>query len=339
MHATRFVLVLLAAAALACSSASSPGSPGGGSSSSGGSSSGGGSGGSSGGSGSGGSSGASSSGGSSGGSSSGSTGQEVTLTIGPFTVPAGTEVFKCQNFANPFKGVTTDIAEYEEHMTVGSHHMFVFFAPGATDGPLVDCPAGGLEFHPYPFSAQSKDAVLTYPPGVGSVIPGSNGLELNAHFVNTSQADYQATLTVVMHVAAPGTVTQHAGVIFMNNASIDIPPTLQPSTATATCTLPQDVNIMLTGSHMHQRATNFIATSGSKTLYQTTTWSDPMPTLYSPPLFLPSGSGVTWSCTYINDTNSDLTFGESATTNVMCIFTAHYYPVADTNNPNIVCQQ
>lgn len=337
MQAHRFALALVAIAAVACSSASGPGSGGMGSSS-GGSSSGGGSGSGSGGSGSGSGGSTSSSSGGTGSSSGGGT-QDVTLTLGPFTVPAGTEVFKCQTFANPFGGVNTDIAAYEEHMTTGSHHMFVFFMPGAGDGPLENCPSGGLEFHPYPFSAQTPDAVLTYPPGVGSVIPGSNGLMLNAHFINTGQADYQATLKVTFHVAAQGTVTQHAGVIFMNDASIDIPPTGQPSTASAQCTLPQDVNIILTGSHMHQRATNFVATSNSQMLYQTNQWADPKPTVYDPPLQLPSGSPINWSCTYVNDTNVDLTFGESATTNVMCIFTAHFYPVADPNNPNIVCNQ
>ncbi len=330
MQAHRLALALFAIVAVGCSSASGPGSGGLGSSSGG--SSGGGSGG--GGSGSGGST------SSGGGSSSGGGTQDVTLTMGPFTVPAGTEVFKCQTFANPFGGVNTDIASYEEHMTTGSHHMFVFFMPGVTaNGPLQDCPSGGLEFHPYPFTSQSPDAVLTYPPGVGSVIPGSYGLMLNAHFINTSQADYQATLKVTLHVAAQGTVTEHAGVIFMNNASIDIPPTGQPSTATATCTLPQDVNLMVVGSHMHQRATNFVATSASQTIYQTNQWADPKPTVYDPPLQLKAGAPVTWSCTYVNDTNTDLTFGESALTNVMCIFGAQYYPVADPNNPNIVCNQ
>jgi hypothetical protein len=262
----------------------------------------------------------------------------ITLTLGPFNVPAGTEVFKCQTFANPFGGVDTDIKTYEEHMTHGSHHMFVFFIPNASDGPLMDCPNGGLEFHPYPFTAQVPDFSLTYPDTVGSRVPSTMGLMLNAHFLNTGAQDFQATLTVTFHVALPGAVTQHAGVVFMNNVGITIPPGSMPQTATASCTLPQDMKVLGSGSHMHMRATQFTATANGQTLYQTTDWTNPQPAAYVPPLDLASGTSVTFACTYLNDTAQTLTFGESALTNVMCIYTMQFYPVADPSNPTIDCQ-
>ena len=137
----------------------------------------------------------------------------------------------------------------------------------------------------------------------------------------------------------PGTVTQYAGVVFMNNVGISIPPTNQPVTATATCTLPQDMNVMASASHMHQRSTDFVATSGSQMLYSTTSWSSPVPEQYTPPIHLANGSQVTWSCTYVNDTGSTLTFGESALTNVMCIYTMQFYPITDPTNPTINCQK
>jgi len=361
MNLVRMAVLLVAIGALACSGGGSGGastsSSGGGSS---GASSGGGSGGSSSGTssgGSGGSSGASSSSGGSGsGGSSGGTGSSsgsssganpdagvsadsVTLTMGPFTVPPSTEVFKCQTFANPFGGKDTDVKEYEEHMTTGSHHMFLFFSPNAKDGAVGDCPNGGLEFHPYPFSAQTKDFTMTYPPTVGSRIPGTMGFMMNAHFINVTTTPYQATLTVTLHLAAPGAVTQYAGVMFMNNVGLTVPPDDQPHTATATCTVPQAMNVMGSASHMHQRATDFVATSGGQTLYTTQAWADPVPGIYTPPMSLASGSKVTWSCTYVNDTTQTLTFGESAQTNVMCIYSMQFYPVADPSNPTISCQQ
>jgi hypothetical protein len=358
MHFSRFAVLLVAAVSLACGSGSSSsdgnggsgsGGGGSGSGSSGGNGSSGGSGGSSssGGSGSGGSSGAGSSGGSGGSTSSSSSGgsssggnpdagvsdQSVTLTMGPFTVPGGSEVYKCQTFANPFGGKDVDVKEYQEHMTEGSHHMFVFFSPGATDGAIQDC--SGIEFHAYPFSAQSPDATFTYPPTVGSHIPASMGFELNAHFVNATATAFQATLTVTFHLALPGAVTQYAGTVFMNNYGISIPPGQTPVTVTRTHTMPQDMYVIESSSHMHQRATDFVATSGSQQLYTTQSWSSPMPALYNPPVHLTSGSPVTWSCTYVNDTGQTLIFGESAQTNVMCIYTMQFYPVADPTNPTI----
>jgi hypothetical protein len=103
--------------------------------------------------------------------------------------------------------------------------------------------------------------------------------------------------------------------------------------------MPQAMNVMASASHMHQRATQFVATTGSQTLYQTTTWADPVPSLYTPPIQLPSGAPVTFSCTYTNDTPYDLTFGESALTNVMCIYSMQFFPVTDPSNPTIQCMK
>jgi hypothetical protein len=264
-------------------------------------------------------------------------GTTVTLTMGPFNVPAGTEVYKCQTFANPFGGHDVDIKTYEEHMTTGSHHMFLFFSPNATDGQVGDCPSGGLEFHPYPFTSQEPDLTLTYPDTVGSAVPGTMGFMLNAHFVNAGAKDFMATLTVTLHVAAPGTVTNHAGVTFMNNLGINISPSNMPQTASATCTLPQDMTVLASGSHMHQRATAFVATDPTQMLYQTNSWNNPVPAVYDPPLYLTKGTAVTFSCTYVNDTGQPLTFGESAQTNVMCIYEMSFYPALDPTNPTIAC--
>ena len=90
---------------------------------------------------------------------------------------------------------------------------------------------------------------------------------------------------------------------------------------------------------MHQRATNFVASdSTGRTLYQTTVWAEPKPVIYSPPVHLPSGTTITWSCTYVNDTGSTLTFGESAANNVMCISEFIYFPVQDPANPVVGTQ-
>ncbi len=261
----------------------------------------------------------------------------VTLTT-TFTVPAGSEVFKCQNFANPFGGKDTDVDEFEADMSEGSHHMFLFFAQGATDGPVQDCPAGGLTFGPYPFMSQTPHATLTYPAGVGSRIPGTMGFMINAHFLNVTGSAFQATIKITMHVASPGSVKQYAGVVFFNNIGLVIPPTNTPVPASATCTLPQDMNVLQANAHMHQKATDFVATAGSQQIYTTQSYSTPTLEKFDPPMQLKAGTPITWTCTYQNDTGAPLTFGESATKNVMCIYMMQFYPLADPNNPTIQCQ-
>jgi hypothetical protein len=263
----------------------------------------------------------------------------VTLTMDSFSVPAGGELYKCQNFANPFGGQQVDIKTYELAMNAGSHHMILFYSQGATDGPVVDCPQGGLQTGPFTFGAQSRNVTQTYPDGVGATIPGDMGFMLNAHYVNPGSTAIQAAVKVTMFVAAPGSVAQHAGVLQYILTSISIPPTGQPVTVTGTCAQMQDMNLLWTSSHMHQGATNFIATSGGTTLFQTAQWSDPPTATFSPPFLLKAGADITWSCTYVNNTGSTLTFGESALTDVMCNSGSTFYPVPDVSNPVIQCLQ
>jgi hypothetical protein len=263
----------------------------------------------------------------------------VTLTMDTFSVPAGGELFKCQNFANPFGGQQVDITTYELAMNAGSHHMILFYSQGATDGPVVDCPQGGLQTGPFTFGAQSQKVTQTYPEGVGATIPGDMGFMLNAHYVNPGSTAIFAAVKVTMIVAAPGVVTQHAGALQYILTSISIPPTGQPVTVSGSCSQTQDLNLLWTSSHMHQGATNFVATSGGATLFQTDQWSDPPTAVFSPPLLLKAGTDITWSCTYVNDTGSTLTFGESALTNVMCNSGSAFYPVEDVSNPVLQCLQ
>jgi hypothetical protein len=258
----------------------------------------------------------------------------VTLKMQPFTVNPNQEVYMCQDFANPFMGQQADIVSYELHMSTGSHHMFAFYTTNAANGSVAACPQGGLQFAPYTFTAGSPTAIQTYPDGMGASIPPTTGFTINAHFINTGASALQGNVALTIYVAKTGEVTQHVGPIFLNQALLSVPPTGQPSTSTASYSLTQDVNLLLGASHMHQRATHFVSTASTgQTLFETTQWSEPKPTIYSPALHLTSGTTVTWSCTYVNDTGSTLTFGESAATNVMCIAEFIYYPVQNTTNP------
>jgi hypothetical protein len=261
----------------------------------------------------------------------------VTLVSDVFTVPAGKEVYKCQDFANPFHGQQVDIVKHASHMAAGSHHVLLFFKTGATDDAASDC--SGLEAYPFQYVAQSQDFSMSYPPGVGATIPTSIGFRMNMHYLNTGATAIEAQDQITMSVAKSGVVTQHAGTIFYQQVSIQVPATGQPYTATATCNLTQDVNLLSADSHMHQRATQFVATTPGQMLYQTTAWSDPTLAVYAPPIHLTSGTPLTWSCTYVNETGSPLTFGESAQTNVMCIYQGTFYPVADVTHPILNCAQ
>jgi len=261
----------------------------------------------------------------------------VTVTMSSFTVPPNSEAWKCQDFANPFGGEQVDITTWDFDMTPGSHHMTLFNQPGATDGPLVDCPNGPSKPTSYSFGAQSAKSEYKYPQGIGEAIPAGTGFTVNSHYVNTTAEPIHAVVVIRMFVASPGVVTQHAGGYEGVLLSISVPPTKgQPVTVGSSCTIPQDMNLLAAAGHMHDHGSHFIATSGGKTLIETDDTAS-LPNTFSPPMQLKAGADITWSCDYTNETDAPLIYGPSALTNVMCNTVLAFYPIKDVNNPLLSC--
>jgi hypothetical protein len=252
-----------------------------------------------------------------------------------FTVPAGMEAWKCQDFGDPFGGQAVDIKGWDSTMTAGSHHLTVFNRLGVTDGPLVDCP-DGVNATSYAFGAQSERTSFAFPDTVGEHVPAGIGFTLNSHYVNATGAPIHATVTITAFVAAPGVVTQYAGAYEGVLLSIAVPPARQPVLVGASCSLPQDMNVIAVAGHMHQRGSKFTLTSDGTSLLQTDEIAA-APSVISPPLLLKAGADLSWSCTYTNPTSSLLRYGNSAWSNVMCNTILVFYPIQDPNNGLLDC--
>jgi hypothetical protein len=259
----------------------------------------------------------------------------VVMTMDSFTVPAGGEVFKCQNFANPFGGGDAEVALYESHMTPGSHHMLLFFQDNAQNGSLETC--SGVEFHQTAYATQTPNGSSGFPAGVAAIVPASSGFRFQSHYINTSRSPITAQVQVKMHLAKPGTVTSHAGVFFFSNELFLLQPNGQPTDVAENCKIPYNMNVIAASSHMHKHAVNFVATDGQQQLYTTTEWDEPQPVKFSPAMPLAKGSTVNFRCTFVNNTDSVITFGESADTNEMCIFTGTFYPVPPGSKSTVSC--
>jgi hypothetical protein len=263
----------------------------------------------------------------------------VTLTMTSFQVEAGDEVYYCQNFANPW-GMGVDIKIYSLVMGPGSHHMFAFYQNGGS-AALEPCPNGGLQTGPFTFVSQSAKKTVEFPQSVGATIPTGTGFQLMVHYLNATASTITASVALTMYVAKPGVVTQHAGVLFLDNTTMTVAPTCTGvgCQSSESYTLPQDIYVLSTEGHMHKYATDFVTTVSPTSeappngqIYQTSTWDEPAPTNFSPPLHLTSGTTWTWTCTDVNNTGEYLTFGESAVTNVMCISQSIIYPISDVND-------
>lgn len=264
----------------------------------------------------------------------GNAGDTLTLTMTPFTIPPGGEVYKCQNFANPFGGVDAEVSKFESHMTGGSHHLLLFYKNGAVDTALEDC--SGLEFAATPYSTQIPDDFVAFPAGVAAKIPTDKGFRLQSHYLNTSDKPIEAHVEVTFHLAKPGTVTAHAGVLFVPELQFAVQPN-STEVVSHTCKVPFDMNLLKAASHMHKHGTHFDATIGGDKVFETTTWDEPESAVFSPPKAVKGGDTLKFNCTFVNNSPNTLTFGESAETNEMCIFVSSFYPVPE-GQTTVGCQ-
>lgn len=252
--------------------------------------------------------------------------ETIQINLSPFTIDPGAEVFMCQNYDNPFGGKDAAIQRSESTMTPGSHHLHLFYGASDASRNLASC--SGFEFHPLLHAAQTPDAVSQYPAGMAAKLQGSQGVRLQVHYLNTTSNPLNVDANVKLTTVDASTVTKWVAQLYFNRVGLSVPP--GPSVSvTTTCTIPQTYGpIGLLGgvSHMHRRATHFVAsTSTGVNLYETDQWDEPVPNEYNPPVALNPGDKITWTCTYNNNTGQTLTFGDSASVNEMCIFTGRFY--------------
>jgi hypothetical protein len=249
----------------------------------------------------------------------------ATLSLDTFDVPPGGEVYKCQNFQNPFSHDVA-ILQSQSTMSPGSHHLAVFRQANNDAGALEDC--SGLEFATIVHAAQAPKERIQYPEGVGVFLPGAIGVRLNAHYLNLTNDTIHTKVEVALDAADSGEVTYTASQIYMNDGTLNVAP--GDGTAGGTLAIPAevgDVKLLSAQSHMHRHATHFVATAeDGSTLYEANSWNEPPIKVFDPVIPMAAGGSVTWKCDIHNDTSAALTFGESADTNEMCVFTAFYYP-------------
>ena len=257
----------------------------------------------------------------------------ITLTMSPFVVPAGAEVYRCQDFANPFGGEGAFDA-IESHMTTGSHHLAVFYRDGLADGPVEEC--SGLEFSPGPFVTQLRDERLQYPPGIAAVVGAEQGIRLNAHYLNTSSQDISPTVVVKLRRVRPDVEYQRAGTFAMSTLKLDIAP-YESKTIALNCTAPADMNVLSATSHMHRHGVAFRSDVAGQPLYESSTWDDPPRKDFDPSRLIKTGDNIHFECDYVNQSASALTFGESASTNEMCVLFGQFYPYDTKGQVSLDC--
>ena len=266
------------------------------------------------------------------------------LKAGPFDVAPHfeRELFVRRDLRNPAPVYITRI---ETRMRTNSHHLLMYtFTPDipAAVMPPVDVvrdirrPDGSMDFlkmlpmgyHVFLGGSMTPTGGFQFPAGVALELPANAVLDLNSHYVNTTNAPITGEIYANFHTVARSAVSQVAYTLFMNNESFSLPGR-QRTTITKTFKVGTTTTIIMLSSHMHKHGEKFVARiaggpRNGEIVYENTDWADPVIKIFAQPLVLQAGEGLTSEVTYNNTTTSQISFGLTSEDEMNIIF-GYYY--------------
>lgn len=257
----------------------------------------------------------------------------LTFRTGAFEVPPG-DVFECF-----YTDVTTDrqlsVQSATARQAVGGHHVTVYYTnvpqpPNhhpCRDEEMVEwqqvAGAGGDEV--------SGEGTVSLPDGLATRIPAGKQIVTQSHYINTTGRTITVEDTVSIRLVDPSRIRAYANYFVVNDATFQVPAGMRTE-RTTTCTVPQDLQIVLLLGHMHANGRHYRLErlhegEPAELLYETG-WqpvyeSHPPITRFpvERPYLLPQGARLRQTCRWDNDTGQPLVFPRE-----MCIAFMYYFP-------------
>ncbi|HEY4241988.1 MAG TPA: hypothetical protein VGM88_19345 [Kofleriaceae bacterium] len=261
------------------------------------------------------------------------------------------EITYCYYFHTPN---TQDMAiqSWESKMTPGSHHLIFFQTDSNSqaDGTLTtdNCglTGGGLNLPVWTFSAQTEDALEMMPQNdgngtpVGQTIPAGKSGYIQMHYLNATDNEVHAHVTVNANAYPQGTTVTPAAPFVTFNTNINIPAEGMASAA-GECTVPTDKKFFLMTTHSHKQSVETmvydggtVATgnqiTGGTMVVDSTDWEHPSVTQWSAmPFYQFTNPKLGYQCNYVNPNNYDIHEGDSAARDEMCMAVGYFFPSTD----------
>jgi hypothetical protein len=247
-------------------------------------------------------------------------------------------------------------------MTPGSHHM-IMFTTGNTDVQPVgtysasNCGIGNIgaaQNRPvWTYAAQTVESEVELPTDDGEgkplaqvIAPNTAGF-FQMHYLNATDEVLNVSVTLNAEALPIDAVYTQTAAYITYNAGLSIKPTATnggaPSVAnggiaTKTCNTPANTKFWMISTHAHKQAVKTEVKNGmpasSAVAFMSEDWEHPgTQTWMQAPFYTfndASGANrLTYTCTYVNDTNRTITSGDSAQTDEMCMATGYMFPSAE----------
>lgn len=250
----------------------------------------------------------------------------TTLISRSWTIPPGDEFYRCT-------AVTIEqdmwIAGFGQLAPVGTHHtvLSVSETPTRSDGDF-NCGAGDLE-HAMLFASGVGTDDLIFPDGVAMKVNAGSQLHLNLHLYNVSDQEISGTSGTLGKVVSADDVQEEAEVVFGGTTAISIPPTGAEHEEVGGCQFTQDATVLTLWPHMHQLGRHMTivheTSGGDVTLLDEPFDFNEQVNYGLSPTVVKAGERLRITCTYINDTEFTVDFGDSSDKE-MCFAGVYRYP-------------
>jgi hypothetical protein len=281
------------------------------------------------------------------------------LVSADIVIEPGQEITYCWYFRTP-NTEPMAIKKWQSAMTPGSHHMIMFttasdlMPPGTVSAQ--NCGFGGsssLNARPvWTYAAQTPESTVELPVDDGEGKPLAQVIQPNTpgffqmHYLNATDEPLTVHVTLNAEALAADAAYTSTAAYITYNAGLSIKPTATnggvPSVenggiATKTCNTPANTKFWMVSTHAHKQAVKTEIKNGmpasSAVAFESEDWEHPAAeTWMAAPFYTfndPSGPNrLTYTCTYVNNTNRTITSGDSAQTDEMCMATGYMFPAA-----------
>jgi hypothetical protein len=244
-----------------------------------------------------------------------------------WTMMPGKEGYQCRRVQIP---EDLWITTFRSLAPQGTHHTVVTIDPSTSQTGDFPCTAGtGTLSGMMLFASGVGTDDLAFPQGVAVKLPAGSWVTLNLHLFNTTDAGLGSESGLLVKAVPQAQVVHEADMVFSGTLNISIPSDGAEHTAVGGCTAPTDWHVFTLWPHMHQLAVHqkFTVTHGGST----TTLLDDAYAFAEQKNYpmtervIQQGDQIQVTCSYVNNTGTTVTFGDSSTKE-MCFTGMYKYP-------------
>jgi hypothetical protein len=233
-----------------------------------------------------------------------------------------------------FKRVGNTTTEYvsriETRMRVNSHHFLALtFADStpanvipaynvvrdirAPDGSMILSNMLMMGWQNFYAGANTPYENKVLPAGVALELPANTSLDLNSHYINTTNVPLPGEVYVNFHTVPASQVQKVARPFSFPNYGLALPPNAR-TTVTYTAQFDRTTTIIMLTSHNHSMGEKFVikiagGPRDGEVVYTSTDWQHPVILWLTDPIVLQKGEGLTSVVTYFNRTSQTLYHG------------------------------